>query len=204
MIHSEQINELLTALSKAQGEIAPALKDSINPHFKSRYADLSSIWSACRTQLSKYGLAVIQTTAEINGKIILITTLGHSSGQWMRSELPVIVTKNDAQGLGSALTYMRRYSLAAMVGVAPDDDDDGNAASASPLKKMPSKEQVNELNELLAMVPEYKDSVLKSLKQPPFNGISIENLTIEVYDRIKKGALKRIEELQNEDLQEAS
>lgn len=125
---SQEINELMTAMSKAQGRIGSAKKDKTNPFFKSSYADLSSVWDACRIALSENGIAVIQTTEPCDGVLMLVTTLGHSSGQWMKSHLPVIQQKNDHQSLGSAITYMRRYSLSAMVGVAPDDDDDGEAA----------------------------------------------------------------------------
>lgn len=127
-IQSDQINELAGALAKAQSEIMPALKDSKNPFFKSTYADLASIWSACKDPLSKNGLAIIQTM-DVNGdQHFLITTLAHASGQWIRSYLPIINEKQNAQGFGSAITYMRRYALSAIVGVTADEDDDGNAA----------------------------------------------------------------------------
>jgi hypothetical protein len=127
-MQSETIKEIAAALAKAQGEIRGAVKDSTNPHFKSKYADLASVWDACRTALSKNGLAVFQTTETTADGIFLVTTLAHSSGEWMRGTFPVQPVQNTPQGLGSALTYARRYSLAAMVGVAPEDDD-GNAAS---------------------------------------------------------------------------
>lgn len=130
MQHSDQINELATALAKAQGEIEIAVKDSENPHFKSRYADLQSCWAACRDPLTKHGLAVVQSPSHEDGVAHVTTLLTHSSGQWMRSDCSVRPNKPDAQGLGSALTYLRRYALSAMVGIAPGDDDDGNAASA--------------------------------------------------------------------------
>jgi hypothetical protein len=110
MHQSDQINELVTALAKAQGEISPAIKDSTNPFFKSRYADLKNIWDACKSALTKNGLAVLQTTDYIDNQIFLITTLAHGSGQWMKSIMPINPTKNDSQGIGSAITYMRRYS----------------------------------------------------------------------------------------------
>ena len=127
-MQSEQINELATALSRAQGELTPAIKDNSNPFFKSKYADLSSVWEACKSPLAKNGLAIIQTMDMQNGQSVLLTTLAHSSGQWMRSCLPILNEKGNAQGLGSAITYMRRYALSAMVGVTCDEDDDGNAS----------------------------------------------------------------------------
>src|ERR1700675_4573602 len=126
---SETINELATALSKAQGEITGALKDSANPFFKSKYADLASCWDSCRSALSKNSLAVFQAAeTSPEGHLILTTTLAHSSGQWMRASLGVTPKDDSPQAMGSALTYARRYALTAMVGIAQVDDD-GNAAS---------------------------------------------------------------------------
>lgn len=132
MSQSELINELATALSKAQGEMQAALKDKVNPFYKSSYADLGSIWDAARPVLSKYGLCIMQTTemsTDGNNRIIMVTTLAHTSGQWMKSYLPLNPSKNDSQGVGAALTYLRRYSLSAIVGVVCDEDDDGETAS---------------------------------------------------------------------------
>jgi ERF superfamily len=130
MSQSELINELAAALSKAQGEMQAAIKDKINPFYKSSYADLGSVWDSARPVLSKYGLCVMQTT-EINAEknqIIMVTTLAHTSGQWMKSYLPLNPAKNDSQGVGAAITYLRRYSLSALVGVVCDDDDDGETS----------------------------------------------------------------------------
>jgi hypothetical protein len=124
---SDAINELAGALAKAQSEIHGALKDSSNPFFKSKYADLASVWGACREQLSKNGLCVIQTTHSYDTLLVLTTMLAHSSGQWIRGTMNVNPVKNDPQGVGSALTYCRRYALSAMVGV-PQVDDDGESA----------------------------------------------------------------------------
>jgi len=114
-----------------------AIKDTANPYFKSKYADLASVWEACREPLSKNNIAVIQPLHQSEKEEILLeTVLMHSSGQWVSSMIQIPVTKADAQGYGSALTYARRYGLSAMVGVAPEDDD-GNAAAAAkshPLK----------------------------------------------------------------------
>lgn len=130
MSQSELINELATALSKAQGEMQAAVKDKVNPFFKSSYADLGSVWDAARPVLSKYGLCVIQTTDFVpeRNQIMLVTTLVHTSGQWVKSYLPLNPAKNDSQGVGAAITYLRRYSLSAIVGVVCDDDDDGETA----------------------------------------------------------------------------
>lgn len=124
---STEIGELAKALAKAQGLIEGAKKHEKNPFFKSKYADLSSVWDACRHPLSENGLAVLQTVQHINDKSCLVTTLVHESGQWMNSILPIPVVKQDVQALGSAITYCRRYALSALVGICPVDDD-GEAA----------------------------------------------------------------------------
>lgn len=131
MQHSENIAAISSALAKAQGAIEGAKKDSANPHFKSKYADLASCWDACREALSANEIAVIQAPGELADGVVEITTmLCHSSGEWFREMLPFPLPKVDAHGLGSAITYGRRYALAAMVGIAPEDDD-GNAAVQS-------------------------------------------------------------------------
>ena len=136
---SDQIQELAAALAKAQGEISHASKDAVNPHFGKSYADLASVWEAIRLPLSKNGLSVVQTFDESKAPAIVVeTTLLHSSGQFITTGLQIMTDKNTAHGVGSAITYARRYSLQSVVGVAPDDDktqdggrtdDDGNAAS---------------------------------------------------------------------------
>jgi hypothetical protein len=128
--HSDAIGELLGALAKAQGKISNALKDKKNPFFKSNYADLASVWDACREPLSANGIAVIQTMEGPKQDMFLVTWLGHASGQWIKSKIPLMNAKQDPQSLGSAITYARRYALSAMVGVCADDDDDGEAATA--------------------------------------------------------------------------
>jgi hypothetical protein len=120
---SENINELAAALAKAQGHMGGALKDSANPFFKSKYADLESVWNACRKALSENGLAVIQTTAGIEGGVVVTTMLAHASGQWVRDTLPLYPKDTSPQGMGSAITYGRRYALAAIAGVYQTDDD---------------------------------------------------------------------------------
>jgi len=127
-LKSSDIGELATALSKTQAKIRNAQTDKTNSHFRSKYADLSSVWEACRGPLTENGLCVSQCPEWRGEKLILITILMHTSGQWIGGSYPISPEKETPQGFGSALTYARRYSLASMVGVAPDDDDDGNAA----------------------------------------------------------------------------
>lgn len=127
-MQSEQINELATALAKAQGEMKAAVFNRMNPHFKNKYADLAAVWEAIREPLSKNGLSVTQTIEPINGiGLYLRTMLRHASGQWVSSLYPLPQAAK-AQEFGSALTYGRRYSLSSLVGIAADEDDDANAA----------------------------------------------------------------------------
>ena len=128
MNKSESIGELAAALAKAQGEFKHAKKDVANLFFKSKYADLSSVIDAAKKPLSDNGLAVIQTMAIKESGVVLITTLAHSSGQWIEGSYPISPIKNDPQAYGSACTYARRYCFSAITGIAADDDD-GNAAS---------------------------------------------------------------------------
>lgn len=134
MQQSDSIAALAAALAKAQGAIKGAAKDRVNPGFRSKYADLASVWDACRKQLSDNGLAVIQTTDEADDAVVVVTTLAHSSGEWISGRLKLRPVKADPQGMGSALTYARRYALSAIVGIAPDDDD-GEAAQGRPTQQ---------------------------------------------------------------------
>lgn len=138
-IQSAEINELAKALSKAQGVMSSAQKDGNNPHFRSSYATLSSIIQAARKPLADNCLSVTQTLLPDN---TLVTTLMHESGQWLRSYLRLNPAQNTPQGVGSALTYGRRYSLAAIVGISQDDDD-GAEASGPVTKQLPTKQPVS-------------------------------------------------------------
>jgi hypothetical protein len=125
MEQSESIKELAAALAKVQGELKPAPKDSENPFFKSSYADLATVTKTALPVLSKNGLSVSQVA---EGEGAITTQLMHTSGEWIRGTLTLKPVKADPQGIGSALTYARRYALAAICGLATEDDD-GNAAT---------------------------------------------------------------------------
>ena len=144
MEQSESINELAKALNLCQREELFALTTSENPFFKSKYADLSSVWDVSRKPLTDNGLAIVQTMgiSEMGGPVV-ITTLLHESGQWIRGTLPINPVKEDPQALGSAITYGRRYSLSAILGICPEDDDGekGMSRSAKKTQKKAPKEQ---------------------------------------------------------------
>lgn len=120
---SETINEIAAALAKAQGEMAGASKDSANPFFKSKYADLASVREAVKGPFSKQGIAYVQSPST-NGAVVSVETmLLHTSGQWIRGEVSCTAKDDSPQAVGSAITYLRRYALQSFAGVAPEDDD---------------------------------------------------------------------------------
>lgn len=140
MRHSEQIDQIAKALSQAQKAIKGAKKDSNNPHYKSRYADLASVWDACREALTAQGLAVVQSAGSVDGQLRVSTMLVHTSGQWFADDLLVPVRDAGPQAVGGAITYGRRFSLAAFAGVAPEDDDAESAEGRSkPVEDAPVK-----------------------------------------------------------------
>lgn len=125
---SPDCGALFAALAKAQGDIEAAEKGKENPHFRSRYADLAAVWDACRAQLSKNELSIIQQPFTRGTQTGVRTLLGHSSGQWVACIATTTPRDQGPQAYGSCVTYLRRYALAAFAGVAPDDDD-GEAAT---------------------------------------------------------------------------
>lgn len=142
--------ELFAALAKAQGEVENASKGSSNPHFKSKYADLAEILNTVRPTFSAHGIAIIQSSAYDGQTVTVTTVLAHSTGGFISSAASCVPAKTDGQAIGAATTYLRRYSLAAMAGVAQEDDD-GNAAShnkplpASPFDISGIKSKITEL-----------------------------------------------------------
>lgn len=201
--HTANLNELLSALAKAQGQISHAKKDKKNPFFKSSYADLASVWEACRDPLASNGLSIIQTVEGSKTEMFLVTWLGHSSGQYIKSRLPMLLQKSDPQSQGSAITYARRYALSAMVGICADEDDDGERAMSRKSKEqviekenvpiaLVTAKQAEELDEILSQCdPTYQASVRKTL-----DGYKIPNLKqlpLDMYSRLKSAAIKNRE-----------
>lgn len=134
---SADLGELFAALAKAQGEFAGVQRDATNPHFKSSYATLGAVIDATRDARAKNGLAVIQMPGNYGVSVAVTTLLGHTSGQWIESTVYVAPGKFDAPGVGSVISYLRRYAMMAVFGIAPEDDD-GNAAVARPERPAPS------------------------------------------------------------------
>ena len=182
---SESLNELFAALAKSQAEMKTAGLNAQNPYFKSAYADLAEIVRVSRPALTKNGLSVIQQIMpNDDGQNILHTILAHSSGQWIETRMRILPSKPDVQSLASYITYLRRYSYAAIVGVvSADEDDDGEVAvhaerevfakgTALNTKYNPkeqsyetiTKEQLEELEYELAEYPDIASQVLEGLK----------------------------------------
>jgi hypothetical protein len=162
---SENINELAAALAKAQGQMSPAKKDTKGVH-NSKYADLASCWEAIRKPFADNGLAIMQAPIPTEGTFVSIETiLVHSSGQWQSSILTMVPVKNDPQGIGSCLTYARRYALSAMTGVCPEDDD-GETATYSK-DKLKSQE---ELGNYMPSFGKFKNKRLRELDPHEISG----------------------------------
>lgn len=162
---SEQIGDIAAALAKAQGDIENVAKDKENPHFKSRYATLAAVLDEARPKFAKHGLAILQMPVNGEGTNLgVVTRLTHSSGQWIESTLYVAPTKYDAQGAGSAITYLRRYSLMAIAGIAPDDDD-GEAAIGRPAPKVETNSASPDRVADVKRATEIKDRLRPAIEQ---------------------------------------
>ena len=166
MNKSDSISKLAQALCEAQKTELFALTDKANPFFKSRYADLSSVWSAIRKPLTDNGLSVVQTMDISDVGVIVETTLLHISGEYISGRLQMTPEKNTPQGVGSAITYARRYALASIVGISPEDDD---AEGAMDRKKQAKTTELTkaqwDLIKLLGAEKEMTENETKALVQ---------------------------------------
>jgi hypothetical protein len=193
-----EINEIAAALAKAQTEMVGAKKDTDNPFFKKKYADLGSVMAACMGALNSNGIALVQPIADGCVKTILI----HSSGQSLECSVPLRVAKDDMQGLGSAITYARRYGLMAMAGIAPEDDD-GNAASKAP-PKAPETVSPAQFTALKTAIGETETDESAFLKH--FSAGSLEQFPATKYTAAigmlekKKAAAKHATTLDNDEI----
>jgi|TARA_R110002167_G_scaffold188238_1_gene389685 hypothetical protein len=160
MSQSETIGALAGALAKAQGSLGAAIKDSKNGHLGNKYADLASVWNAARDPLAANELAVIQTTSSSEtGTQYLTTTLAHSSGEWISGQLKIGTEGankgvNANQALGSSISYMRRYALAAIVGIIQEDDDGNSSEDKNPTKESKSDKwkETQDSNDLISAI----------------------------------------------------
>lgn len=144
VFESKEVNELFSSLAKAHMEIEVAKSNNVNPFYKSKYADLATIIKASRPYLAKNGLAVIQRILVKNGKLYLYSRLCHQSGQWIESKMIINPPEWKIQSVGSYVTYLKRYTYSALVGVVSSaEDDDGEAA----MKKSREKEEKKKVEE---------------------------------------------------------
>lgn len=140
-ISSDTIGLITEALSKAQGSIENALKDSANPFFKSKYADLSSVMAVTKAPLSENKLSFSSSVIQSGGANFLVCTLSHISGEWFRSYMPLLIAKNDMQALGAAISYSRRFSLASLCHVGVEENDGEGTIDRSTGEVKPSRHQ---------------------------------------------------------------
>ena len=156
-MQSNEIDKLAEALAKAQGVMAGAKKDSLNPFFKSNYADLASVWEAIRKPLSDNGLSVVQGTEHSSEGLIVTSMLMHESGQWVAGALPVKADKPGLQAIGKEISYARRYLLSAQCGVyqvdLDADDDQGGGKKEDDIKTRQSIQTEKEKKELSGDIP---------------------------------------------------
>ena len=177
---STETGELAAALAKAQGAMMPAVKSAKNPFYKSNYADLGSVMDVIRKPFSDNGIAIVQGPFSSDyAKIVVRTRLMHSSGQWIESSLKAEAKDMGPQAVGSVITYLRRYALSAMAGVATEDDD-GNAAEAKEGEAGPTQSRSRPTE-----VP--RPSEAQKAQAAPTSKLSSANYT-EVWSRAKAQA----------------
>ena len=204
MNQTEDIKDLVAALCKAQGMMKPAIFNKKNPHFKSRYADFTSVMDACRDPLSSNGLAVMQFCETHNEKLMLVTMIAHTSGQWIKSYLPLVPRNMDSQSIGSAITYAKRYSLSAMLGIVCDDDEDDDAETAEgrghhmenvPSIPLISKDQASYLHNLISqMNQETVNALWNYLKSPEVGIKTIKDLPASKFEGVKNMMERKIQQ----------
>lgn len=129
------MSDAIKALVKAQKAMGAVLKNASNPHLKSKYADLGSVLDACQSALHDNGFAIMQPCGKDQEGAFVETVLAHESGESFASRVYLVIGKQDMQGVGSAITYARRYGLLGMAGLAPEDDD--GEATKAPKREAP-------------------------------------------------------------------
>lgn len=208
MITSEKTDMLFEAFCSAQPKFKRPAKSGKNPHFKTLYSTLEDIWDAIQEALSCNGLMIIQSPQMKDGSVAVCTLLGHKSGQWLMSFLPLNPVKNDPQSVGSAITYAKRYALSALVGIGCDDgcDDDGAAASSPPPAKRVTKFGQNPVTiQPLARMIEKKSiplhylsdyiNMLSEKHSKPIESVIESAMTPELFERFSSGYAKEVARL---------
>jgi len=190
---SNECDKVVPAFIKAQSSLKTAAKDTKNPFFKSKYADLNSVWAACQDALSENDLAAIQDVQTTADGVTVSTRILHASGQWIEcGPLTVPLGKPDAQGVGSAITYGRRYGLSATLGVVADEDDDGNKAAEQAPK--PTCETAEDSYKII--VKGYKDKDAAKRKwQSKFAELCAAAPDVEVINQIQSDNMDALDRL---------
>ena len=145
MKSSESIEKLAEALAQFQAAVKDPLKSSINPHYRSKYADLHEVLQAIRSVAHKFGLSIVQLPGYADGRVHLETMICHASGQWIASELSAKPPRDDVQGMGSMISYLRRYAASAMLGLAQADDDGESAMPADDVPEIDASKVFDQL-----------------------------------------------------------
>lgn len=205
MLKSDSIASLASALSSAQGELKHASKDKTNPFFNSTYADLANVIDTMRDVLSKNGLSIMKLVGANGQDVSVETVLMHKPGEWVSTTLTMRATKGDPQGIGSCITYARRYSLSAIVGIASEEDDDGNAASQHQEQQKQQKQQQKPKQQAVNAQsdPEKNKSLqvyVKSLVASKLKNEELMKYTNEALVKLKKDAVKSSNDLTAEDM----
>lgn len=178
------------ALAAAQAQMGKAIKDSTNPAFRSKYADLASVMDACLPALNANGVAVYQPTIDDDTGRFVETILAHESGETIRCRVPLIVQKNDMQGYGSAVTYARRYGLMCMAGIAPEDDDGNAAAKAAPVVERPINISADQFVQLMGMI---ESTASDPAKLAQWLGVKmLEDLNVQQWERAMTQLRKKL------------
>ena len=172
---SNEINELATALAKAQGEMGGAIKGAKNDYLKSSYADLASVIAAVKEPMSNNGLSYIQLPFSRKDSVGVTTRIMHSSGQWIESSFSIPAPKHDPHTYGSIVTYCRRFSLQSALGVSAESDDDGNAATKQ-AEAIISKEQCHSVRAMLELTKTDETRFLKA-----YDVDAIEKMTVSQF-----------------------
>lgn len=160
MNKSESIAGLATALAKAQAELSNPKKTSANPFFKSKYADLSEVINVSKSILSEHGLSILQLPSFHDGRVNVETVITHATGEYISDVLSLPVAKQDAQSIGSAITYARRYSWAAICGLAQEDDDAESAIGRNSQKQ--SKPETSGAVDERALLIDFSEQLSKA------------------------------------------
>lgn len=188
---SETTAKLDAALAKAQGEFAAAIKDSPNPAFKSKYADLASVMEAIRPALTKHGISLTQWPIHsTDNRVHMVTRIAHD-GEWIRGTFSMPCDKQNAHGYGSIVTYLRRYCASSCLGVITDLDDDGNAASQSPAAPVApviiNADQFRTLKDLIEKTGTAEAKLLAFVQADNF-----ENMTVEQFKNAETALRKKL------------